>query len=321
MKSILIALLFTLGSIANLSAQNFTVRVVSGKEPLAYAYIFINKKIICSADSSGIAVFPQKLLNLGDTISVSYVGASPGMAIYSEEVAGKGECTIGLQESVYLKDIIVRGQDASNKMFKKYFKPLFVGNYHDFYTGNFKVIIKGLNMKKDVNGDFKYTALPYNPEKRGLKSNLELNTNSDTIHFEKLARYSLGVFNNALYMAALWKGAYMNKGMIAVYKGETPINRIFLITRPQFYTDKYTVDDVQQLIYVDKKSGYLNSADILMIGRNGKWRYNFKAYYSINKKYKNIFPNNIEGEANVVTDKGEVRCNVIIDQIEYHRKR
>ncbi len=321
MKSIIIALLFTLVSIANLSAQTFTVRVVSGNEPLAYAYVFINKKIICSADSSGIAAFPQKLLNLGDTISVSYVGATPGMAIYSEEVAGKGECTITLQETVYLKDLTVRGQDASNKLFKKYFKPLFVDNWHDFFTGKFKMIIKGLNTKKDVTGDFKYTALPYSPEKRGLKSSLEINTASDTLHLDKVTRYSLGLFNNALYLAVLWKRADMNKGMIAVYKGETPANRIFLITRPQFYTDKYTIDDVQQLIYVDKKSGYLTSADILMIGRNGKWRYSFKAYYSIDKKYKNIFPNNIEGEFNIVTDNSEVTSNLIIDQIEYHRKR
>lgn len=321
MKSIAIALFIFLSSIINLSAQTFTVRVVSGNDPLAYAYIFINKKIICSADSSGIAVFPQKLLNLGDTITVSYVGAAPGMAIYSEEIAGKGECTITLHESVYLKDITIQGQDASNKLFKKYFKPLFVGNWHDYYTGDFSAKISSAVMNKDISGTFKYTALPYNPAKRGLKSSLEINTASDTLHLDKVTRYSLGLFNNALYLAALWRGADMNKGMIAVYKGETPVNRIFLITRPKFYTDKYTVDDVQQLIYVDKKSGYLNSADILMIGRNGKWRYSFKAFYSIDKKHKNIFPNNIEGEADVVTDKGEVRCNVIIDQIEYHRRR
>lgn len=320
MKSVLLLLIFISYSTSSLFSQNFTVKVLSGNEPVAYAYIFINNSIICSADSNGIAIFPQKLLKSGDTISVSFVGSKPEMFIYNNDAADKRECTIKINETVYLNDITIKGQDASNKMFKRSVKPLFVGNWYDYYTGVFNLSVMGTGVNKDISGDFKYTALPYNPKKRGLKSNLEINTNSDTLNFENQVRSTLFMYSNALYSAVLWKGAYMNKGLIAVYKGETPLNRIFLITRPRFYSDK-SVDDMQQLIYIDKKSGYLNSADILIIGRNGDWRYSFKAYYRIDKRHKNIYPSNVEGVFSIISNIGEFNYNVIIDQIEYHRKR
>ncbi|MDP3003598.1 MAG: hypothetical protein Q8N38_10775 [Bacteroidales bacterium] len=80
MKILIIILLFLQNGIT--IAQNIEFTVLNkNSQPMPYAYILINGKPTEISDTMGIAIIPINKLAEKDTITVSYLGASPAWII------------------------------------------------------------------------------------------------------------------------------------------------------------------------------------------------------------------------------------------------
>ena len=123
MKTIIITLFLLMGCISGSFSQSLKLNIVSNeKEPLAYAYIFINSRLFSSTDSCGKIEIPCSLLKIGDTITASYTGAKDNFYIYNNETSIQKEYSIELVQDILLNEVVVKSVKNSNKLFRKYVK-------------------------------------------------------------------------------------------------------------------------------------------------------------------------------------------------------
>jgi len=135
------AILFFILSItySGLFAQenNFRISVVSNKDPLGYAYVFINNKVFGSADSLGIALIPVSQLKIGDTVSVSYLGMGKSFVIFDRKLCSNPIYKFNLKSNLELSEILIIGDVV--KFFKKNVEPQYTLCSNHKFTMNFDV--------------------------------------------------------------------------------------------------------------------------------------------------------------------------------------
>lgn len=322
MKTIIITLFLLMGCISGSFSQSLKLNIVSKeKEPLAYAYIFINSRLFSSTDSCGKIEIPCSLLTIGDTITASYTGAKDNFYIYNNETSIQKEYSIELVQDILLNEVVVKSVKNSNKLFRKYVKTPYIGNWYDEFNGDMRININySKQQNKNIKGSFKYTLLPSNYKKINKIDEFNISTNSDTIGFNFLVKKSVEMLAIAQYEAVLWKSGYANKGLIALYMGEANNNHVFMITRPAYYEMNKNLESSQLLLYVDKKSKNVVSAEILSVYGNGVLRYDLNVSFITNDKLNLIYPSKIEGTLTFQTKQGKFVCEVLLDNIYHFRK-
>ena len=103
--------------------QGIRVFVSDSEGALPHAHVFVNENPISATNTSGEAIIRQKSLQIGDTISATYIGMQPVFRIYDEQIRQSGKCDLLLAEQdVYLlESATVIGYDKkdSRKIFRK----------------------------------------------------------------------------------------------------------------------------------------------------------------------------------------------------------
>ena len=175
--SILFAITFFLFSNVDMYAQenNFRISVVSDKDPLGYAYVFINNKVFGAADSLGVVLIPFSQLHIGDTISVNYLGMANDFLIFDRKFYSNPEYKFTLKSNLELTEVVVVGDVI--KFFKKNVEPKYTLLTNQKFIMNFD-IKRYLNDKETFNATGNITiAFPSN---MGKYRCLDITTTVDT---------------------------------------------------------------------------------------------------------------------------------------------
>ncbi|MDE5945363.1 MAG: hypothetical protein K2G93_07260 [Rikenella sp.] len=94
------------------SAQSLRVVVRNeADEALPYAYIYVNGRAMAVTDTLGIGAVPEAKLSLGDTLTVSYVGAESERTVYDRAMQRQGEWSVSLREryrTLTAAEVVVR---------------------------------------------------------------------------------------------------------------------------------------------------------------------------------------------------------------------
>lgn len=244
-------------------AQNIEITVLNRNSmPLPYAYILINNKPVEVTDTSGIANISLNKLIDNDTISVSYLGASPARIIFNNTIKESKKYCFYLDETGFkLNEVIVTYQD-NEKIFKKNIKNIPPLNYNCRLNANFSVLITYPNQQaKTVTGtfeainDFKFTPKFWN----WFAPPIKLNTKSDTTNIYRSLNYHIQAALNFSNIT-IWKWqSNQNTKPIYSYLGEKGNDKIFRLVYPKTFIDAFYY---QVIIYVDKDSKYLRSVNI-----------------------------------------------------------
>lgn len=134
LRLLFIILFLPFSGTAHIRESYCKISVYDKQAPLEYVYIFINGKYFAGTDSLGTVNIPRKLLKLGDTLSVSYVGMHPGTFIYR----GESGHIFNLTPSITLSEVN---------------KTADIGKFFAFYKKNVKVMLPFATSYK-----FRYTA-------------------------------------------------------------------------------------------------------------------------------------------------------------------
>lgn len=94
------------------SAQSLRVVVRNeADEALPYAYVYVNGRAVAVTDTLGVGAVPEAKLSLGDTLTVSYVGAESERTVYDAAMQRRGEWSVSLREkyrSLTTAEVVVR---------------------------------------------------------------------------------------------------------------------------------------------------------------------------------------------------------------------
>lgn len=133
---LLFSFLFLQNGITN--GQGFEITVLNkNSQPMPYAYILVNNKPVEVSDTAGKATIHLNKLAINDTISVSYIGASPSNVIYDESLKKSKKYCFYLNESAYtLNEIVVTYQDIE-KLFRKSTRSMPLLNYNCILDAKF----------------------------------------------------------------------------------------------------------------------------------------------------------------------------------------
>ncbi len=141
----LIALILAITATA-LQAQNLTVSVkFDNNDPVGYAYISINNKIIAATDSIGVALIPIDKINLLDTIAASFVGYGKESVLITDEVKRKMACDIILTRTYDVDEIVVVGTVDADALYKKYTDIYPFYHWGTIYDLAYKYVLKKNN--------------------------------------------------------------------------------------------------------------------------------------------------------------------------------
>jgi len=293
-----------------LNAQNFQLKVVSENAPLPYAYVYINGRIFCSADSLGIAFIPVSSLKLGDTLSSSFIGADNNFVIYDNDMAIKGMQTIILKENLSLDGVIVLANDKSKEYFRKYVNTRYVPTWFDELRGSFSMELSASGGVEKIQGVVIASSIP--KETYSSEKSILISTKSDTVGQSRFLRQRLTVIKLARDGVNFSKSVVYNKGIIYKYMGENNGKRVFFITRPLLTNEPSNSESFQTLLCVDKETKDITSAETYLILNNGKVIYNIDSDYQVDKKTNTIFPTKlnvvltVEKESKKSIDKIEI---------------
>ncbi len=101
-----------LGSVGGVWGEGLRVRVCDTEGAgLEYAYLYVNGRAVAVTDTVGVGTVPAAKLSVGDTLSVSYVGAEPERAVYDAAMQRRGTWEVVLREkyrSVTADEVVVR---------------------------------------------------------------------------------------------------------------------------------------------------------------------------------------------------------------------
>lgn len=253
-----------------LIAQNgdIKIKVLSNKEPLGGAYIFINGKIIGYTDSLGIKSIPSKTINLGDTISASFVGHDKNEFVYNED---ESAVELDLKSQFTLDEVMVYGSKFNTRRFlKRSTKDCGVNHWSTTFSFDFEVIEDKNNVQSRHVGHMNVTfsIAEYKPYIISFECPDDIQGADSYIadSFSTLLRCSRFYFNH-----------FLDKDYVVKYMGKEGSDKVFS------YTNNY----MQVLIKVDDKNrllkqmetSTLHSTDTVVI---------IKASYTSPNKYSYI---------------------------------
>jgi hypothetical protein len=252
-------------------AQNIEITVLNkNSNPMPYAYILVNKKPVEVTDTMGKAKIPLNKLADNDTISASYLGASPIWIIYDESLKLSKKHSFYLDESGYnLNEVVVTYQDIE-KLFRKSTKSLPVINYNCKMEAKFnsklsydrKVYPVISNFEKPIFGTLEATNDTRFKSKRwNWFDQLKFITDSDTTKMSGSLKFhthsALFFANFSLY---IWEhDIKLNAKPFYSYLGEKDNFKVFRISYPKTYFVGYYY---QIILFVDKDTKYIKSAEI-----------------------------------------------------------
>jgi len=251
-------------------AQNIEITVLNKNSiPMPYAFILINGKPITVSDTLGHSMIPINKLKDNDTISVSYLGASPTRILYDESLKESKKHVFFLDESVYnLNEVVVTYQDIE-KFYKKSIISIPEINYNCSMTAKFDAkIIRTNQTVSPASGTFEaenewWPKWPkkFTPGYYGYFHHpLKFITNSDTTKISGLLNYHIHFVLDFINMALR---VCRDKPLIKYkpfysFLGEKDNFKIFRISYPKNYLGY----PLQVILYVDKDTKYIRSLEI-----------------------------------------------------------
>lgn len=233
--------------------QKMKIRVHAENEALPYAYIYINGKIACSADTLGVASLDASRLVAGDTISASYIGRSNGHAIYD----GKGSYEIELMSDNEIPTVVV----VASKKQDKRIKALHIPKFYQETSGDFEISIHKSGRK--IQGTVTTAKVYIYADNYSLEK--EFTFRSDTTD-------ASGIIDDlpyCMHLAELYsdisRNRYLNKEMRFADEGrDEEVFDVYTIVRA--YDPE--VNNVQVRAYVDPETGIIKKTDIVAPGKN-----------------------------------------------------
>jgi hypothetical protein len=253
-------------------AQNIEITVLNkNSQPMPYAYILVNNKPVEVSDTLGIAIIPLYRLAYNDTISVSYLGASPSKIIYDESLKKSKKHIFYLDEPGYnLNEVIVTYQDIE-KLFRKSIKSIPVLNYDCKMNAKFNYKLSydqttypvGINNKEPVSGTLIATNdIRFKPKHwNWFDPPLRYITDSDTNRLTSSLNFNIhSAFFFANFSLYIWEHNIKRAGKpFYSYLGEKDNFKVFRISYPKtFFIGFY----YQIILYVDKNTRYIKSVQI-----------------------------------------------------------
>lgn len=233
-------------------------------EALWYAYVYVNGRAVAVTDTCGVAQVPEEKLNVGDTLSVSYVGTEPQWVVYDKGVQKRGKYAFVLPEKYALltTDEVVVKADIE-RLYRKKVRQRRAYYYMSLWTADFNMQIKTpVGKIFPIKGEIQF------PYSMGFQTRVpgEIITDSDTIgllrYLDSDLTYALTSVHTALYVASrpdagTWKPSYS-------YRGKQDGNRIFRIS----YTEIQPGISYQLLIKANEESGEIKEMVIDIVDLN-----------------------------------------------------
>jgi len=245
-------------------AQNLEITVLNKNSiPMPYAYILLNNRPIAVSDTIGMAIIPQNKFVLNDTISVSYLGASPTWIIYDQSLKNTKKHCFYLDETGYmLKEAVVTYQNVE-KLFKKSFKDIPILKYKCKMTASFDVRYSSPDKQyHPIIGTFEASNETYLPRFWSwFDPPIKFYSQSDTVGMLRYINYNTHeVLNLCNLSIFIWqtKNKYKAKPFYT-YLGEKESFKVFRFSYPQSFLKDYYY---QIILYLDKDSKYLKHVEV-----------------------------------------------------------
>jgi hypothetical protein len=264
-------------------AQNIEITVLNkNSKPMPYAYILVNNKPVEVSDTMGIAIIPMNKLKDNDTISVSYLGATPSRIIYDESLKKSKKHCFYLDESVYnLNEVVVSYQDIE-KLFRKSTISISPINYNCTMSTKFDATISYSGQTaKTVSGTFEAANdIRFIPKRffwfdRSLTFSIDMDT---ATQFGRALTFQthLALYFINLSLANCQHNPLGRTQPFYSYLGEKDNNKIFRISYPPTYIRGFYY---QIILYVDKNTKYIHSVEVEAVSKEPdkyNYLYNFK---------------------------------------------
>ena len=253
-------------------SQNIEITVLNkNSQPMPYAYILINNKPVEVSDTMGIAIIPVNMLKDNDTISVSYLGASPAWIIYDGSLKENKKHSFHLDESGYnLNEVVVTYQDIE-KLFRKSIKSIPVLNYDCKMNAKFSYKlsldqtvnkVSGINKEPIFGTLVAKNDMKFKPKKwNWFDPPLKFITDCDTTRMTQSLNFNAhSAFFFANFSLYIWEHNIKRAGKpFYSYLGEKDNFKVFRISYPKtFFVGYY----YQIILYVDKNTKYIKSVEI-----------------------------------------------------------
>lgn len=268
MKYLLVLILTFSGIILQAQNQDIEIKVMSDSEPLVGAYVWINGNFIGDTDSLGIMCISDKSINLGDTISASFVGFDSDVFIYNKR---RSSVKLDLKSQFTLDEVVVHGSKFNTRRYlKQSTKNCLVNHWRTTFSFDFELItssdsILGRAVMAFSVAEFK----PY-------IVSFECNENN-----KESSHYIASIFSIILKCSKFTFNHFLNQNYIVRYHGIEGNNKIFT------YTHVTNIEKEQTLIKVDEKSRYIKQAEISSNNSNGNIVF-IKTSYTNPNKYSYI---------------------------------
>lgn len=254
MKKIIIAIVGLLFFNSGFS-KALKVKVISMGEPLAYSYISINGDVKTIADSLGFATLPMSWLNVGDTISASFVGYNAKVSIFDASIKEEGVIRLDLTADFTMEEVVVKID--IERLYKKHTR---VGQFYHWgvtYDTKFNYTLKneGEIVKKD-SGNLYFT-YPYKTEEGNWRNVIQAyaypnsNVEKDSSFISKLiVSVHFPIAHDSRFYNYILRGKAYNKRTLG-YRGIIDNCRVFTaITKTEEKT-------TQIICYFDKETKHL----------------------------------------------------------------
>lgn len=278
-----------------LHAENFTVKVkFDNNEPAGYAYVYLNNKIITTADSVGVALIPIDTINSGDTISASFVGYRNESVCITKKIKQKSECDIVLVRNYTLDEVVVTTNVDAETLYKKYAAKTPFYHYGSINDLKYKYTIKRNNgVVSSGDGDLSliYVYKPIAKDNRrpikGAYSYPDANVKDET-SFEKqlIASVHHNISSTSQYYNSMFKGLY-GRAKTLKYNGIS--NNCHVFTSVTINKKSKT----QIVCFFEKETRLLSHFELSMIDYddNGNVVIAKESKFDVDRKRLNIIAN------------------------------
>lgn len=253
-RKILSVVLFVLFS-SCLYGKGLKVSVKAEEGSLAFSYIYVNGTITCVADSLGVAYLPIDNINIGDSISASFLGFTSSGIVYDSVVAASKEVEINLI-ATFTADEVVVSVDVM-ELYKKFVrKKQYLKNsgrrFHFNFSSN-RVNDENVSVKNRT-GEVSFQWYPPLRLYKFPKFKVEgdtTNLRDDLVHAFILTMYPAQTVTHSRFIGIT--EFYRRRGYSTriSYKGIRDDYRIFIFTFKNDYISH------QEMFCFDKDSGFL----------------------------------------------------------------
>jgi hypothetical protein len=280
MRQTIFALVVMLAAVATWSAaaQDITVRVKAGDEPVGYAYVVVNDAVLAMTSAEGEAVIPAARIKQGDTLTARFVGMQSVPLVWN----GEGSAIVLELIPNVIENVVVtaRGRDRSRQMFRRHVERVPTHGWYSGFEGNY-VINYGGTRPWSSQGKYVRNHVP------GEDANLrKINTFEMRPEAEKGAVLAWQIQRNVLLVCSLAERAVQfdaadvaSRGMVVRYRGVQEGKHVFLIIKPYFDSLSGSDDSFQTILRVDPVSGIVTSSETVSQTRYGIW--NVAAGYAV----------------------------------------